>query len=53
MEFRAMGKEDYMGFTWYGAYENGNKVLKSGVHLQYKALDKNHAIRIHKQISKL
>jgi len=49
MEFKKVGGKDYMGFTWYGAYENGKKVLIGGEHLQYHALDSDHAKRMHEQ----
>ena len=51
MTFKAISKEDYMGFTWYGAYENGKPVLVGGEQLAYHALDEGHANAIHKQFN--
>lgn len=50
MEFKQLGRKNYMGFAWFGAYINGEKVMMQGVHLSYHALDENHAERMHKQL---
>jgi hypothetical protein len=39
--------KDYMGFTWFEVFKNGKTTGN-----QYNALDEEHAIRMHKQLSK-
>ena len=50
--FKRASKYDYMGFAWFGLYEDGKAVLEQGVHIQYHALDISHAMQMHNQISK-
>ena len=52
LKFRKISLTDYTGFSWYGAYKNGERVLVGGVHLQYHAMSKDHAMRMHNQLSK-
>ena len=40
--------KDYMGFTWFEVFKNGNSTGNS-----YNALDEKHAIAIHKQFKDL
>ena len=49
--FRKRGKEDSMGFTWYGAFQGGEKVMKQNQHLSYKAIDASHAKRMYDQFN--
>ena len=49
LEFKRMSTEDYMGFSWYGVYRDGEEVLVKGVHLQIHAMSKAHAMRIYNQ----
>jgi len=39
--------QDYMGFTWFEIFKNGETTGK-----QYNALDENHAIRMFNQFHK-
>jgi hypothetical protein len=39
--------QDYMGFTWFEVFKNGETTGK-----QYNALDENHAIRMFNQFHK-
>jgi hypothetical protein len=39
IRFKAEGSKDYMGFTWFGVYNNGEPVYKRGVHIRYNAKD--------------
>ena len=48
-KFRKISLTDYMGFSWYGAYKNGEEVLVKGVHLQIHAMSKAHAMGIYNQ----
>ena len=41
------GEKDYMGFTWFEVFKNGETTGK-----QYNALDEAHAIRMYKQTNK-
>ena len=41
------GEKDYMGFTWFEVFKNGETTGK-----QYNALDENHAIRMFNQFRK-
>lgn len=52
LKFRKISLTDYTGFSWYGAYKNGEKVLVGGVHLQYHAMSKDHAMRMYNQLPK-
>ena len=49
IEFRKMSTGDYMGFSWYGVYRDGEEVLVKGVHLQLHAMDRTHAQRMYNQ----
>ena len=49
LKFRKISLTDYMGFSWYGAYKNGEEVLVNGVHLQFHAMSKEHAMRMYNQ----
>lgn len=49
MKFKQLTKKDYMGFAWFGAYLNGEKVIMQGTHLQYHASDEDMATRMHIQ----
>jgi hypothetical protein len=52
IKFRKISSTDYTGVSWYGAYKNGKKVLVEGVHLQYHAMSKDHAMRMYNQLPK-
>jgi len=41
LEFKAVGKRNFMGFQWYRCIVDGIEVCK------YRALDADHARRIH------
>lgn len=50
---KKQGRNDYMGFAWFALYCDGAPVIEQGTHVAYKALDANHALRIHQQLSRV
>jgi hypothetical protein len=44
VEFKAVGRKDYMGFQWFQCSENGVK---------YKALDASHALEMYNQLNNI
>lgn len=50
--FKRKGRTDYMGFTWFSVYVDGQPLMKDGVHVAYHCLDKEHAMAVHMEINK-
>ena len=48
IEFKANGKMDFMGFTWFKVYRNGKAVTHRGVELEFNAIDEKHCLDIWK-----
>jgi hypothetical protein len=49
--FKRVGRTDYMGYTWYYVYVDGQPFIKNGVHVAYHSLDKKHAFDMHIQMN--
>jgi len=47
--FKKKGRADYMGFSWFYLYINGEPSLKNGAHVAYHCTDSEHAMRVYNQ----
>ena len=53
IEFKANGKMDFMGFTWFKVYRNGKVVTHRGVELEFNAIDKKHCLDMWNESKKI
>lgn len=43
-------KTDHMGRAWYKMFKNGEPIIEKDTHVQFNALDSEHAIACHNQL---